>query len=523
MSSIEIPQAYLSEYAIIVDDSDNVAVVKKATSAGLEVTLPDGATLEIRNAVPPGHRFATIDIPEGDFVLQFGQPIGTSLGIKRGEQITHGNMTNDVPIVRDLSAGLETPPPEYFDISERRTFMGFRRSDGRVGTRNYVLIVPTSMCASHEASQISTIAEFTLYSREKFPNVDGVVAIPHNKGCGCQDGSTIDVMLRTLSNYADHPNVGAVILIDLGCEKTNLAQVERYLLKREKAFNKPVAKIGIQDVGGTQSAIQQGLKEVERLLPEVNQTAREEFSVSELVLGVKCGGSDGFSGISANPSLGRAADMLVKSGGTVLITEVPEFCGAEHLLANRAKDVETGRAVYRMVDWYKEYASKFGAVLNNNPSPGNIAGGLLNITIKSLGAVAKAGTTRVEGVVEYAETPTNRGLTLMQGPGYDQESTPGLVAAGATVVVFTTGRGTTIGNAIAPVIKLASNTPIFERMANDLDLSAGGVIDGTETIDEVGKRVFEQVCEVASGNVLAKAEIHKHREFQFWAEQTVSL
>ena len=523
MSSIEIPQAYISDYAIIVDDADNVAVVKKATTAGLEITLPDGSTLEVRHSVPPGHRFATRDIPEGEFVLQFGQPIGTSLGIKRGEQITHGNMSNDVPIVRDLSAGLETPPPEYVSISERRTFMGFRRSDGRVGTRNYVLIVPTSMCASHEASQISTIAEFTLYSREKFPNVDGVVAIPHNKGCGCQDGSTIDVMLRTLSNYADHPNVGAVILIDLGCEKTNLAQVERYLLKREKAFYKPVAKIGIQDVGGTQSAIQQGLKEVERLLPEVNQTVREECSVSELVLGVKCGGSDGFSGISANPSLGRAADMLVKSGGTVLITEVPEFCGAEHLLANRAKDVETGRAVYRMVDWYKEYASKFGAVLNNNPSPGNIAGGLLNITIKSLGAVAKAGTTRVEGVVEYAETPKNRGLNLMQGPGYDQESTPGLVAAGATVVVFTTGRGTTIGNAIAPVIKLASNTPIFERMANDLDLSAGGVIDGTETIDEVGKRVFDQVCEVASGNVLAKAEIHKHREFQFWAEQTVSL
>lgn len=523
MSSIEISQAYLSEYAIIVDDADNVAVVKKATSAGLEITLPDGSTLEVRNSVPPGHRFATRDIPEGEFVLQFGQPIGTSLGIKSGEQITHANMTNEVPIVRDLSARLETPPPEYFPISERRTFMGFRRPDGRVGTRNYVLIVPTSMCASHEASQISTIAEFTIYSREKFPNVDGVVAIPHNKGCGCQDGSTIDVMLRTLSNYADHPNVGAVILIDLGCEKTNLAQVERYLLKREKSFDKPVAKIGIQDVGGTQAAIQQGLKEVERLLPQVNQTAREEYSVSELVLGVKCGGSDGFSGISANPSLGRAADLLVKSGGTVLITEVPEFCGAEHLLANRAKDVETGRAVYRMVDWYKEYASKFGAVLNNNPSPGNIAGGLLNITIKSLGAVAKAGTTRVEGVVEYAETPKNRGLNLMQGPGYDQESTPGLVAAGATVVVFTTGRGTTIGNAITPVIKLASNTPIFERMTNDLDLSAGGVIDGTETIDEVGKRVFDQICEVASGNVLAKAEIHKHREFQFWAEQTVSL
>jgi altronate hydrolase len=521
MSSVQTP-SLLSEFAIIVDPKDNVAVVKNATSPGLELLLPDETAIEVRAAVPPGHRFATRDIPAREFVLQFGQPIGTSLGIKQGEQITHDNMSDEVPIVRDLPENLHTPEPDYFAIDERGTFMGFRRSDGRVGTRNYILIVPTSMCASHEASQISTIAEFTMYDRQKYPNVDGVVAIPHNKGCGCQDGSTIDVMLRTLSNYADHPNVGGVILIDLGCEKTNLSQVERYLLKREKAFDKPVAKIGIQEVGGTQAAIQQGLKEVEQMLPRVNEIAREECPVSELVLGVKCGGSDGFSGISANPSLGRAADLLVRSGGTVLITEVPEFCGAEHLLASRAKDVETGRAVYRLVDWYKEYASKFGAVLNNNPSPGNVAGGLLNITIKSLGAIAKAGTTRVEGVIEYAETARTRGLNLMQGPGYDQESTPGLVGAGATVVVFTTGRGTTIGNAITPVIKLASNTPVFERMSNDLDLSAGGVIDGTETIDEVGQRVFDRIVAVASG-LQAKAEEHKHREFQFWAEQTVSL
>ncbi len=524
MSSTQIPQASLiSDYAIIVADADNVAVVKTETSPGLELSLPDGRVVVARTVVPPGHRFATRDIPTGDFVLQFGQPIGTSLGIKQGEQITHDNMTNEVPIVRDLPEDLHTPAPEYIPETERPTFMGFRRPDGRVGTRNFVLIIPTSMCASHEAQQISMMAEFALYNRQKYPNVDGVVAIPHNKGCGCQDGSTIDVMLRTLSNYADHPNVGGVILIDLGCEKTNLAQVEKYLLKREKSFAKPVAKIGIQDVGGTQAAIETGLREVEKMLPEVNSVSREEYPISELVLGVKCGGSDGFSGISANPALGRAADMLVRSGGTVLITEVPEFCGAEHLLANRAKDVQTGRAIYRMVDWYKDYASKFGAVLNNNPSPGNITGGLLNITIKSLGAIAKAGTTRVEGVVEYAETPTSRGLNLMQGPGYDQESTPGLVAAGATVVVFTTGRGTTIGNAIAPVIKLASNSPIFARMSRDLDLSAGGVIDGTETIDQVGQRVFEHVCKVASGEILARAEEHKHREFQFWAEQTVSL
>ena len=512
----------ISEYAIIIGPDDNVAVVKKETFTGLEVLMPNGSVVKLQHVVPAGHRFATRDIPAGDFVTQFGQPIGTSLGITRGEQITPDNMSNDVPLIRELPESLHTPPPDYFAENERRTFMGFRRRDGRVGTRNYVLIVPTSMCASHEATQISTIAEFTFYDRLKYQNVDGVVAIPHNKGCGCQDGSTIDVMLRTLSNYADHPNVGGVILIDLGCEKTNLSLVEKYLLKREKSFDKPVAKIGIQEVGGTQAAIQQGLKEVERMLPEANRAAREECSVSEIVLGVKCGGSDGFSGISANPSLGRAADLLVRSGGTVLITEVPEFCGAEHLLACRAKDVETGRAVYRMVDWYKEYASKFGAVLAQNPSPGNMAGGLLNITIKSLGAIAKAGTTRVEGVLEYAESWKLRGRNLMQGPGYDQESTPGLVAAGATVVVFTTGRGTTIGNAIAPVIKLASNTPIFEKMRNDLDLSAGGVIDGTETIDEVGQRVFDHVIEVASG-LEAKAETHKHREFQFWAEQTVSL
>jgi len=513
----------ISDYAIIVDPRDNVAVVKTETFAGLEVALPDGREVRVKAAVTPGHRFATRAIPAGEFVLQYGQPIGTSLGIEGGDWITHENMSDEVPVVRDLPQDLHTSAPEYISENARETFLGFRRPDGRVGTRNFVLIVPTSMCASHEAQQISIISEYTLWSRQKFPNVDGIVAIPHNKGCGCQDGSTIDVMLRTLSNYADHPNVGGVILIDLGCEKTNLEVVEKYLLNRDKAFDKPVAKIGIQEVGGTQAAIAQGLKEVERMLPEINRATREEVPVSELVLGVKCGGSDGFSGISANPSLGRAADVLVRSGGTVLITEVPEFCGAEHILANRAKDFETGKAVYAMVDWYKDFASKFGAVLNQNPSAGNKAGGLLNITIKSLGAIAKAGTTRVEGVIGYAETPTNRGLNLMQGPGYDQESTPGLVAAGATVIVFTTGRGTTIGNAIAPVLKLASNSSVFERMKNDIDLSAGSVIDGTESIDNVGRRVFEHVVKVASGEELAKAEIHKHREFQFWAEQTVSL
>jgi len=513
----------ISEYAVIVSTNDNLAVVKKEILPGTQIVLPDSRVVSIGEKIGPGHRFATRAIPAGEFVLQYGQPIGTSLGIREGELISHANMTDDVPVVRDLPEHLHTPPPEYFPAHERATFHGYRREDGRVGTRNHVLIVPTSMCASMESQQISMIAEYTLYNREKYPNVDGVVAIPHNKGCGCSDGSNIEVMLRTLANYADHPNVGGVIMIELGCEKTNLSIVEQYLHERGRRMNKPFVRFGIQEAGGTQETIARGLKEVEMMLPEVNRTVRQEVPVSELILGVKCGGSDAFSGISANPSLGRASDLLVRSGGTVLITEVPEFCGAEHILANRAKDAETGRAAYALVDWYKDFAEKRGGKLGENPSPGNIAGGLLNITIKSLGAIAKAGTTRVEGVTEYAEPPTGRGLWLMQGPGYDQESTPGLVGAGATVVVFTTGRGTTIGNAIAPVIKLASNTEVFERMGRDIDLSAGGVIDGTETIDEVGARVFEEITRVADGEIVTRAEQNKHREFQIWAEQAVSL
>lgn len=513
----------ISEFAIIVNAADNVAVVKRRTGAGLSLLLPDGVELAIEHDIEPGHRFALVNIPAGEYVRQYGEPIGTSLGIRAGHQVSHTNMSDTVPIVRDLPSDIVNDPPDYFPSSEIAGFSGFKRSDGRVGTRNFILVVPTSMCASHEATQIAMMSEFLHFSREKFPNVDGVVAIPHNKGCGCQDGSNLDVMMRVLSNYADHPNVGGVILIDLGCEKTNLGYVEKYLTKRERPIDKPLYKIGIQEVGGTQAAIETGLKYVAEMLPEVNRAERSEFPMSELVLGVKCGGSDGFSGISANPALGHTADLLVRSGGTVILTEVPEFCGAEHILAHRARDYPTGKKIYAMVDWFKTYASRFGAVLNQNPSSGNIKGGLLNITIKSLGAIAKAGTTRIEDCIEYAETPRRKGVNLMQGPGYDQESTPALVAAGATAVIFTTGRGTTIGNAIAPVIKLASNNEIFERMSRDLDVSAGNIIEGTESIEAVGTRLFEHLRQVASGDIQARAEENKHREFQFWAEQTVSL
>ena len=524
MTSLSSSPRPLAQVAVVVAAKDNVAVVKTGLTAGDVVAFPDGRSLAIRGEVTPGHRFATRAIAAGEFVLQYGQPIGTSKGIAAGDPISHGNMSNEVPVVRDLPATLSNPAPSYVPAAQRARFRGFLRENGKVGTRNWVLIVPTSMCSSHEAAQIATIAEFTLYNRAKYPNVDGVVALPHNKGCGCSDGSNLDVMLRTLANYADHPNVGAVLFMDLGCEKTNLTLLDKYLKRRGGlSTNKPVHWIGVQECGGTQGAVQKGLELVTQMLEVANQATRSEVSAEHITLGVKCGGSDGFSGLSANPALGHAADLLIQHGGTVMITEIPEFCGGEHLFAARAKDLATAREVFAFVDWYKEYAGKFGTKLDDNPSPGNIKGGLLNITIKSLGAMAKAGTSRVESCTGYAVPPTTRGLVLMQGPGYDQESTPGLVGAGANVVVFTTGRATTIGNAIAPVLKLTSNTPSFERMKHDLDLDAGTIITGTETIEQVGRRVFEHVVKTAGGEVLAKAEVQKHREFQLWAEQSVSL
>lgn len=512
----------LSAVAVRVDPADNCAVVKFGVEAGT-VVLVGETEIRIADDVGPGHRFAVTDIPDGEFVLQYAQPIGTSRGLRSGDAVNDETMSNDIPIVREIPEDLHTPPPRYLAEADIGTFPGFLRPDGRTGTRNFLLILPTSMCSSHEANQIATIAEFQHWSRSRFPNVDGVVAIPHSKGCGCSDGSNLDITMRTLAHYADHPNVGGVLMLELGCEKTNQTVVDAWLGDHGGfSWPKPVERIGVQSEGGTEATILRGLALVEKMLPEVDRARRVPRPVSEIVLGLKCGGSDGFSGLSANPALGVATDMLIDRRGTAIITEVPEFCGAEHVFAWRGKDAATGRAVFETVDWYKQHASVFGTRLDDNPSPGNKAGGLLNIAIKSLGALAKAGTRRVEGCCGYAEIPSDPGLWLMQGPGYDQEATPGIVASGSNVVVFTTGRGTTIGNAICPVIKLSSNTPTWRRMKHDIDLNAGTVIDGEETIESCGIRLFDHVVAVAGGEP-ALAEKTKHREFQIWSECSVSL
>lgn len=514
----------LEQCALIVCADDNVAVAKRALEAQTVLLLSDGASLRVNHDVPAGHRFAICAIPSGHHVLQYGEPIGTSRGLQTGDRVTPENMSNDIPLSRHVPDDLANPPPDYLPESERRSFRGYRRADGRVGTRNWVLIVPTSMCSAHEAVQTAQRAESELWTAERYPNVDGVVATPHNKGCGCPDGSDVDLMLRTLTHSARHPNVGAVVFIDLGCEKTNHHLFEQYLGTHHLTdFGKPVAWVSIQGSGGSRAAVQQALRHVADMLSIANQSRRERASVSELVLGLKCGGSDGLSGLSANPALGFATDLLIRSGGAAILTEITEVCGAEHVVARRAGNAETARNIYRVVDWYRDRASRFGIEVGENRSPGNVAGGLLNITLKSLGAIAKAGTTRIEGVLDYAEPISGHGLHLMQGPGYDQESVPGIVAAGATVVVFTTGLGTPMGNAIAPVVKLASNSPLFERMRDDMDMSAGGIIDGADTIAEVGERLFELVCRTADGQVRTRAEVNRHREFQIWSTQPITL
>ncbi|MCS7223534.1 MAG: altronate dehydratase family protein [Armatimonadetes bacterium] len=508
----------LDQVAVVVDRSDNVAVAKKFLAAGLILSL-NGRPIVLKKSVPAGHRFALRAIPAGAFVRQYGQPFAISRGIEEGELVSRENIEGQIP-GRQASLASQNEPPSYFPEFCQPVWQGYRRADGQVGTRNFILIAPTSMCASTEAFQISVQAELLLYDPEKYPNVSGVTAIPHTRGCGCPDGTPVEMVLKILSRYIEHPNVYGALVLELGCEKTNLNALHRFLGGLHD--KKPIKTLSIQGCGGTKATIKKGLDVVGEWLEDANRCLRQSVGANELILGVKCGGSDGFSGITANPALGYAADLLIRHRGTVLFTEVPEIYGAEHLLAARAKDPEVGQKVLEAVQWFRAYVGTFGHDLDENPSAGNIAGGLVNIALKSLGAIAKAGTSRLEGVIGYGDLPPGKGLYLMQGPGYDQESTPGLVASGAQIVAFTTGRGTTIGNAIAPVLKIASNTETFRRMENDLDINAGGILDGEETIEQVGERIFQAILNVASGQ-WTKAEINGHREFGLWTVEGVSL
>ena len=548
----------ISDLAVVVNpEQDHAAVAKDPLSAGTRLLGLNGEEIILQSAIPAGHRFAIRPITKGEWVRQYGQPFAIARqDLAPGAPVNDETVESAIPQVDPHNIQVQPPVLAPWE-GPLPVFQGFQRSDGRVGTRNWVLIVPTSNCSSHEAASIAMQAELSgIYSRERYPNVDGVTALPHTRGCGCPDmapagvgpnkvNSLVETTMRMLGEYIRHPNVGAAIVIELGCEKTNLSAFNRFIpefLFHGQAdapvgrvrpvrpvdmgilYGKPVLNLSVQACGGTRATIQRGLQLLPGLLEEANRTARAAAPVSALAVGLECGGSDAFSGLTANPALGYASDLLVRAGGSTIISEIPEFFGAEHLFAARAASREVALQVFEMIQRYRNYAARAGRSMSENPSPGNKEGGLLNITIKSLGAMAKAGGAPLQGTLDYGEPFWKQGLKglfLMYGPGYDPESVPAMVASGCQLVCFTTGRGTGLGNAIAPVLKISSNSSMYRRMSDDMDVNAGEVLEGV-AMPEMGRRIFDEILAIASGKQ-ARAEINGHREFTIWSEEGVTL
>jgi altronate hydrolase len=424
--------------------------------------------------------FATQDIAPGEWVHQH------NLGM--------GELTQDYEFSTDVPA-----PPEPI---HGRTFLGYRRRDGRAATRNYIGIVSTVNCSATSSRYIAE--QFDEAVLADYPNIDGVVALAHKGGCAMEYGGYDHRQLaRTLAGFARHPNIAAYVIVGLGCETSQasylmdqhgLVQID--LPGRESPVRPLV--MNIQEQGGVRKTVARGVAAIRELLPDVNRVERVPIPVAEIVLGTNCGGSDGASGLTANPALGYASDLLVAHGGTSILAETPEIYGGEHLLTRRAVSREVGEKLIERIRWWERHAASFGAHIDNNPSYGNKRGGLTTIFEKSLGAIAKGGTTALRAVYEYAETVTERGFVVMDTPGYDPASVTGIIAGGANIVVFTTGRGSCFGCKPVPTIKVATNTPMFERMRDDMDINAGGILDGT-SIEAVGREIFEKIVSVASG------------------------
>lgn len=377
-------------------------------------------------------------------------------------------------------------------------FWGYRRPDGRVGVRNHVLILPTITCATQAAKQITEL-------------VQGTVSFIHQHGCA-QVGIDYEQTFRTYVGIGTNPNVYGVVVLGLGCETHQARSVAGEIAKS----GKPVEVVSIQDHGGTLGAIAQGSRIAAKMVQDASDMMREPFDFSELIVGTECGGSDACSGISANPAVGVVSDMIVDCGGTAILAETTELIGAEHLLADRAVDERVAKRVYEVIEAMENRAFMMGVdIRTGNPSPGNIKGGLTTLEEKSLGAAAKAGTRPLQELIEYAQVPSKKGLVWMDTPGHDIEQLTGMVAGGAQVVLFTSGRGTPTGSPIAPVIKIATNTAMFDRLAENMDLNAGTIIDGTESIESVGQRIFNEIRRVATGK-MTKAEILKQHDFGIW-------
>jgi altronate hydrolase len=488
------------ELLIRLNDADNVAVARVDLGAGQSCVVA-GTPLRVRDPIPAGHKLALEPIAPGQPVRKYGQLIGVSTRrIEVGEHV-HGH--NLAMVSSPAGHGVGQAYSPLTPAASAASFQGFQRADGRVGTRNYLAVISSVNCSATVCRHIAQA--FSAQALREFPQVDGVVAITHGSGCGMAGGGEgLALLRRTLRGYADHPNFAGVLLIGLGCEVNQIAPLVEALGARAPGL---FATLTIQEQGGTRETIDAGVAMLRDMLPIANRATRTSVSARHLTVGLQCGGSDGYSGISANPALGAAVDLLVSHGGSAILSETPEIYGAEHLLTARAATPEVADKLMRRMAWWEEYTRQNGADMNNNPSPGNKAGGITTILEKSLGAVAKAGSSGLMAVYDYAEPVRAPGLVFMDTPGYDPVSATGQVAGGANLICFTTGRGSTYGCKPTPSLKLATHSALFQRMRLDMDFDCGGIVDGHMSIAQAGQQVFDLMLATASGQ-RTTSELH---------------
>ena len=496
-----LPMAEGPVRLIRMNARDDVAIATSLVLPGQHCEL-DGVGVPVLDAIPMGHKIALREIAAGEAVRRYGEVIGRA---KRAIGAGAHVHTHNLEFIE--------PALDYeFPAADRAAnapgsgcpvFQGYARADGRAGTRNYIAVVAASNCAAHTVAEIAAS-----YTGAELPaHVDGIVAFPHGEGCAHSIGRDTEQLRRTLAGVLDHPNVSGGLIVGLGCETNQMAQYVD-ASKRIVGFN-------LQSSGGTRGAIEAARREIARFIEQAAEERRTPAPASKIVLGLNCGGSDSFSGITANPALGYCSDLLAAIGGTPVLAETTEIMGAEHLLVRRARNRQVAEKLLQCIRDYKRYLSRFEGSFDDNPSPGNKAGGLSNIVEKSLGAVAKGGTSPLMAVYRYAERIASPGFAFMDTPGYDPVSLAGLAAGGANLIAFTTGRGSAIGFPTVPVIKIASNSATYNRMRDNMDVNAGRIADGDATVQQVGQEIFDLMLEAASGAATASERLG-HQEFVPW-------
>jgi Altronate dehydratase len=494
-----VAERNFAEVAVLLRDNDNVAVLKRPLKSG-DHFVNGSIDLRVAGNIGTGHKIAVAEIADGAPVRRYGQIIGFAQGrIAPGTHVhTHNVAMKEFG--RDYQFCADAKPIAYYPPESMRYFQGFVRPDGSVGTRNYVAVISSVNCSASVSHYVRDRFRTEEFKRD-FPNVDGVIAFTHKAGCAMDPGEPQAILQRVLAGIARHPNISGYVMIGLGCEINQIDAI-RSTHKLDSLSSSAIATpvfMNIQSVGGVRKTVEAGVSAVTKLLRTANEFTRTKQPISKLVLAENCGGSDGNSGITANPALGVASDELVRYRATSVLAETPEIYGAEHLLTRRAVSRQVGEKLVEMVHWWEEHAARHSCSINNNPSHGNKEGGLTNIYEKSLGAIAKGGQSPLAAVYKYAEKITTSGFCFMDTPGYDPVSMTGLVAGGCNVAVFTTGRGSVYGCKPSPCIKIATNTPLYNWMEEDMDINAGTILDGTETVEQVGMRIFEKIIAVAGG------------------------